>query len=345
MTLHDGINFGSYMQAYSLRSVIEQLGYEAQVIDYKSWGFTVREYLACLDPRCNPRWNAPLHLLKVCKFKKAHRQLSLTRRCYTQKQVGNLSFDRVVFGSDIVWDYQTDFIGYDPVYFSAGTNSDKLIAYAPSFGGVPKDEVLPGELRSLLDNFSSIAVRDENSVEIIKKNLGFEPPVVLDPTFLYDSSHKAVIPPLRDYILVYGYFDWGTIQKIKSFAEVKNKKLLSVSFDNSWWCDYSFRSLSPFEWLGYFANADVVFTTMFHGIVFSILNRKLCCFVNIKRNKSKVYKARFVLSQFGLLNCFVNEDDDFNKAFAVSHESYDNAMNVMDQLRVVSKDYLIKALQ
>ena len=50
-----------------------------------------------------------------------------------------------------------------------------------------------------------ISVRDENSADIVEEITGIRPPVVLDPTWLWDFSddNNIIKPKFDNYIIVY----------------------------------------------------------------------------------------------------------------------------------------------
>ncbi|MFZ5562665.1 MAG: polysaccharide pyruvyl transferase family protein, partial [Thermodesulfobacteriota bacterium] len=63
------------------------------------------------------------------------------------------------------------------------------------------------------------------------------------------------------------------VEKIRAYAKARGKRVLSVGYRNAW-ADENVVNLSPFELLGYYQNADFVFTDMFHGTIFSVLANK-----------------------------------------------------------------------
>ena len=79
-------------------------------------------------------------------------------------EIGFLSFARF-------WNI-TKFIYAASTGYSYWTNSTNIINSA----------------KLLIKQFSGISIREKNSLEMIKKYLGIEPIVVLDPTFLLDKN-------------------------------------------------------------------------------------------------------------------------------------------------------------
>lgn len=338
LTFHDGINYGAFCQVYSLQSHLLSLGLDVQVINYKSPGFTERERQCFVLP-CDPAATAR-NLKKIALFEQAHEKLHVTERLFHEEELSAHRFDRVVVGSDEVWNFSTELIGFDPVYFTQGVVAGKIISYAPSFGSVMAGEPIPAEVRVNLQRLGAVSVRDENSARIMRGITGKPAPVVLDPTFLTDLSDQAVRPDGEGYILVYGFFEPSMVRSIREHARRTGKRTVSLGYRLEW-CDEIRDAVTPFEWLGYFQNCDCVVTTMFHGMIFSILNRKrFCMFVtDYRRNKIGT-----LLEDTGLARLAVAGDGDLRDALEAAVD-YDEAFRVIDEKRSFSRRYLREALE
>lgn len=338
LTFHDGINYGAFCQVWSLQSYLLALGLDVRVINYKSRGFTDRER-ACFilpgDPEATKR-----NKQKMALFAGAHARLRLTQRMYEEEELKELHFERVVIGSDEVWNFSTELIGFDPVYFSRGLNADRVIAYAPSFGSVKAGATLPVEVRDNIKRLDAIAVRDHNSSTIIAEITGRPAPVVLDPTFLTDLSAEAVLPEDQDFILVYGFFTPAMITGIQTHAARTGLKTLAVGYRQPW-CDESRDIVTPFEWLGYFQKCSCVVTTMFHGMIYSILNGKPFCLYVTDYRRNKL--GNFLIDT-GLAHLAVEETADLAGVFQAEVD-YERVHAKLEEKRHFSKQYLQEALE
>ncbi len=339
LTFHDGINYGAYLQVYALRKLLTHEGFECRVINYKSPAFTFREYRCFLDLRHVPLMDVIRNMIRITRFKKAHRKLNFTKRIFSGKNLSSLYFDRVVIGSDEVWNFTTDLIGYDPVYFSKGIKAGRILSYAASFGSAKAGGV-PEELRELLGKIEFVSVRDDNSRQIMKGVTGRTVPVVLDPTFLVDLGPEAVRPAGEDYILVYGSFNAEMIRKISNYAASVGKKTVAVGYRLPW-CDENRDTLDPFEWLGYFANCDSVITSMYHGMIFSILNRKEFCMFSTPYRRNKVGT---LLSDLGIPERLLEEGGSLSDTFS-RRIDYARVDGLIEARRRDSKDFLLGALR
>jgi len=345
LTYHDGINYGAFFQVYSLQSFLLRHGYECNVINYKNIGFTFREYKAFLGPI---HW-LPGTLLKggifkniskIISFKKAQQKLHLTNRFFKGDKLARLDLDRIIIGSDEVWNFGTKLIGYDPVYFSKGLKSDRIISYAASFGDRQVHDKIPDQLCSLLGKIDSISVRDDNSASIISGIIKKKVPITLDPTFLVDLRSEAITPHEDGYILIYGFFNKIMVTRILDYAHSVGKKTVSVGYSRPW-CDLSLDTISPFQWLGYFKNCDCVITTMFHGMIFSMLNKKRFCMFSSPYRINKVGNFLFDL---GLSGHFINENKPINEAL-MNNIDYIKVNALIEKKRHDSKKFLLSALQ
>ena len=351
LTFHDGINYGAFFQVYALQSFLLQHGFQCQVINYKSLGFTLREYKAVLAP-----WRLPKrriirnvaklgrksikNIAKLAKFKMAHRRLHLTKRIFREDTLATLYFESIVIGSDEVWNFGSDLIGYDPVYFSQGLKAGRIISYAASFGNIKAHEVVPEQLRNALNRIEYVSVRDENSAKIMRAIRKKPVQITLDPCFLVDLEPEAITPNERGFILIYGAFSKKMVWQILEYARFVGKKTISAGYNLSW-CDISLDTLSPFQWLGYFANCDCVITTMFHGMTFSLLNQREFCMFSTPYRKNKV--GNF-LSDLGLSNRFVDENESIKDAFA-GEIDYSKINARIETKRCQSEEFLLGALQ
>ncbi len=338
LTFHDGINYGAFFQVYAMQQYLKSKGYPANVINYKSFGFTRREYSCFFGVKRSFSSNFE-SLCKVIEFKKAQRKLNLTERMFNPSKLSKKRFERIVIGSDEVWNFNSELIGFDPVYFSQGLNAERVISYAASFGAIDADTPIPKELVDLLRTIKHLSVRDNNSQAIIQKNIGIKPPIVLDPTFLYDLGQEMRLPKMKDYVLVYGAFDELMARSIIEYARVNGKRIVAVGYKVSW-ADINLCTLNPFEWLGFFANSFAVITTMFHGMIFSILNRGNFC---IYKTPYRTNKIGSFMEDIGVGFRHIKNGDNLIDAFS-REVDYENVFNGIMQKKEDSERFIVEAL-
>lgn len=308
LTYHDGINHGAYLQMYALYRVIERLGFEPEIINYKSYNHWKWEYKCFLWTK-NPRLFYD-NLIKIIKFKRKQRLLQQSKFTFNANAIPN--YDKVVIGSDEIWNFVVNHSS--EVYFGVGLNANLKIAYAPSFGSVKNDAIISSNLLDGIKRIDYLSVRDKNSLNIMERNFPDRHcEKVVDPTFLFDFVREEITPVYSNYILIYTTGIAEDIQKkIIKFARANNKKLIAIGYKTPW-CDINKISIDPFEWLGFFKNADMVITTMFHGTIFSIKYEKEFCTI---LEPYRINKIKDMLEELELKNRLYCEECEFEKVFS-----------------------------
>ena len=322
MSMQRIINYGSFLQAYGLKKIIESFGHSVEFVDYRIEKPVFFENGEVLNKNLN-----------VEKVKRVIKMLSPKYRRWRKKQIRlNKSFnefietfqrdyfpilglsdtlnilsktDVLVIGSDEVFNCtQTgNQVGYSKQLFGKDCRADKLISYAASFGNTTYEKLqkvgIASEIGKLLSEFSAISVRDKNSGHIVEKLTGVQAEKNIDPVLLYLFPEvEKVKVNLKDYIVVYAYADRITDEEaraIRKFAVEKGKKIISLGFYQPF-CD-EYLLVSPIEVLAYIKNADYIITDTFHGTVFSIKYQKRFGTIIRKSNQEKLGD---LLNTFGL---------------------------------------------
>jgi len=343
LTFHDGINFGAFAQVYSMQCLLESFGHDVVVINYKNFRHWFNEYKAFY------RTKRPSILLnnfkKIRKFRNLQKDRLKTNSfsfLLNRKLLAGL--DIVIVGADEVWNFETELIGKDSAYFIPLDGTIPWISYAPSFGSVSKDTVLPREFCDGLGNFKALSVRDTNSKDLLIQNTGLEPVIVLDPTFMYPIHEQAIPTGRKDYYLYYSAdIDRSYQQVILDFAHAHGKKLIAIGYKAAW-ADENIIDLDPFEWMGWIRDADIVFTTMFHGTIFSILQKKQFVTMSTEYRKNKMDP---MMSELGLEDRIIDLDSTFKQElYVILGKEIDYAVieSKISLRRLQSLDYLDKAL-
>lgn len=316
LSMQEVKNYGSFLQAFSLKKNIEALGYDVDFINIIP-GEQLDEYRQSRFVRYKKLFRRLLGWNLVKRFKTIYQfQTRFSHEFLpflgVKQGYDNAYHDVVVIGSDEVFNFaQQTWFGFTSQLFGHGLNAKKTITYAASFGATTIENMeklgLKKEIAEYLLELDKISVRDKNSFDIVTKLTGSEPMINIDPVLIYDYSKFIPTEKYKsNYIIVYTYPDRinakEEIDAIKTFAHKKGLLLLSIGHYFSW-CDEVVVP-SPFEVLAYFRDAAYIVTDTFHGSVFSIkYNKQFAVIVRDMNNN----KLSFLLQQFGLQNRIVSD--------------------------------------
>lgn len=320
LTFFDCYNYGAYLQAYALHKFLIDNNLDNEFINYRTKKSIKNERDNELKPGAKDFKLRLKLLLKILNFKYHQRKLKKTKPIYLSADLKNEKYDKVVIGSDQIWCYTQEWGGIDTTYFSDNINAETIISYAASLGPDNYNKQHPRSILRLMKNFDHVSVRDYNTLNFAKlarPNAKEEPHLVLDPTLIYDFSKEIKTPPLKNYIAFYSDKlepSDEIIAQIKKVAKERNLKIISLgkSYD---WCDKNIITGSPFLWMGYMKNADMIVTCMFHGLLFSVkFQREFMMFLNAHRKN----KCLDFLKRIGLENRVIEQSEDVVDLFNAS---------------------------
>ncbi|OZG66574.1 Polysaccharide pyruvyl transferase [Bifidobacterium eulemuris] len=294
MSMQRIANYGSFLQAYALRTMLEELGHDVQFVDYhvcppvirdasESDGRlarTAKKGLAALGGK------APLsQRLAFIRHKKNFAQRYMPLLGVTERPNYNPQLDCLVIGSDEVFNciQKNTNVGFSPELFGADSQAKRVITYAASFGNTTLEKLdqygKTEEIANYLRAIDAVSVRDANSGAIVNALTGSTPEYHLDPVLAYDYMGKCDrIPNLRTdekYLILYAYSNRITEAEGRWIAEYAKQRGLKVyAIGGAQPCADRFIDCSPFEVLAYFKNAEAVITDTFHGTIFSVITHR-----------------------------------------------------------------------
>lgn len=353
-------NYGSFLQAYSLKRNLEEIGHTVEFVDYKvenviqgnndSDNRVKRDYLGFLRRKLGIYTKAEKLFLQKKAFKCRYDSEFFPLLGISEEKNYTPELDVLVIGSDEVFNclQKNKDVGYSKQLFGKDNRANRLISYAASAGNTTvegmKNAGIADEVAQLLSDFDSISVRDENTYRIINDLTGMTPLIHLDPVLLYDypESYEYTVP-IKNYLIVYAYTNRISPEEaaeIKKYAAEAGKTIVCLG-EYQEFCDM-YIPATPFELLAYFRNADCVITDTFHGTVFSILqNTPFATIVRESTNGAygNAEKLRFLLNKFNLA---AREVKDINAIKQILNEKIDfeSVNDIIKQERKKSMDYL-----
>lgn len=266
LTFHWATNYGAVLQTYALQEYLKLLGHDVDIINYKPniYDYTWKKIL--FSPQKMIRIRKALCLKKkesyLDKFRGKYLNLTTRYLSTEQLQCSHLKYDVLISGSDQILNPTYTLKGEGKptsAYFCNFCNTAKKIGYAVSFGC----EQYPNESKTYakewINNFESVGVRECSGVDILM-DLQFRGPVahVPDPTILFGfemyKKINIVKPKLKDYVCVY---------MLRSSVTINRSNVVYIDDVNS--------PLTLESWIGMIANANVLITNSYHGMIMAIL--------------------------------------------------------------------------
>ena len=254
-------NYGSFLQAYALKSIIESLENEVEFVDYhieepivkdgvKEKGIIIKG-LEALSGKAKISHKVKYILHK----KKFNNYLSLLN--ITDEYNYNTKIDTLVIGSDEVFNViqSNKNVGYSLELFGKDNNAKSVVTYAASFGNTTLDKIKKynkeEEISKLLNNINHISVRDNNSFKIVNSLTKKEPIINLDPVLIYDYMNSSLIPSIEikeKYMILYAYNGRVSNEEAKIIKKTAKEKGIKVySIGGSQPFADKFINCTPFE--------------------------------------------------------------------------------------------------
>lgn len=290
VTFHCSYNFGSALQTYALKRLIEKMGHVARVVDYRG-----RDFDAYRVMRLN---SFPLVASSLLAYRRncarrdsfeafQRRWFDLTDR-YTYEDERRMvelqdKFDCFVCGSDQIWNLDCTCGPVSP-YFLEFAGEVRRVAYAPSLAHTSfQPEHFTEDDRQFiaaqLDRFSAISVREAVTVPLFQPLTNRTIETCLDPTLLLDREDYA--PITNDEAISKGRYVFVYMLErndaVNRQAERVARSLgARIEYVSKWPQRFGVASknrygIGPSEFLGLLAHAEAVVTNSFHATVFSLL--------------------------------------------------------------------------
>lgn len=306
-------NFGSLLQSYALKKIIEELGHEVNFIDIEKneeddklienarddYGYESK----VSKSRFDKIRKIDKYFLNRLRIKNKQRKQNKIFELFFNEHMGvpknNEKFDTCVIGSDEVFNCATNSKwGFTTQLFGNVYQAKRVITYAASCGSTEFEklpEAVTDKIRESFKNISSFSVRDNNTHMFVSKLTDKEITDNLDPVLVWDFNENILKCNISNklpnrYCIVYSYYNrinnLDEIKAIKAFCKEKKLTLVTIGAPQMWIKDHIV--LSPFEVLAAFKNADFVITDTFHGTIFSVKYAKRFAVILRKSNKNKL---------------------------------------------------------
>lgn len=352
ITHHYIKNYGAFLQAYALQQTLMDIYPNAQVeiINYINF----KHYFSNLRPLMisKPQSSNTIKAMKIffenkkqlLQFIKAKKDLNISSYYRNADDINKKNYDYIIIGSDEVWNINS--VSFDEIKFAVDLSCLNIISYAPSVGNIKPNQELPTSIPNGLKKFKNISVRDNQTLDMVKRFYDGNIRMVLDPTFLYDFSSESKSVEMHKYspyILVYQCtLDVEQISLLKKFADGNELQIIGAGCHQDWF-DKSLINISPFQWISLFNNACYIITGTFHGTIFSIKAKKR--FIAYPTLPNRVEKIQSLLNLFGLKKQLVSKENKNNLCGSLVNEiDYNMVFQRINELKQSSINFLNESL-
>lgn len=297
-TVYTGFNYGSSLQAFATKKIVEQLGYEGEILGLS--GSLIKGRDVRLGKLAVIAFRSMLHAKNVRKSLNVYhtsmskalpdesislfmdfRAKELCPKLLSFGQMKKLrkrpEYTAFFCGSDQIWNSTTFYV--DPFYYLRFAPKNKRIAFAPSFGRDFIPDYNQKVIRNYISEIPYKSVREVSGVNLIKNLTGESVESILDPTLQLSPSQWIQMLSLSEsnnkgtYILAY-FLDTPSVSACHAIKQLKQETGLTVvgipyKQDEDNCCD-RVAEAGPKEFVQLLRNAAFVCTDSFHGTAFAV---------------------------------------------------------------------------
>lgn len=284
------------------------------------------------------------------------------RRLYTHKDYSDVVADADIFitGSDQIWNPFCG--GYNPMMFLEFVNDGtKCIAYSSSISQQEIHPSIKGRMKTALEKFAHIAVREQRSVELLNLLLRrTDVKLVVDPTYLLTATeweqfgkhaHIEFEVPQK---YIFCYFVGAKrsdvyermVQDVKRFTGIDEVITLDCCKRNlTYGNGFTYKDGGPYEWVYLLKHASYICMDSFHATVFALKFQKE--FVHVMKNSdsetgSQNTRMYDLLSRYDIL--YKNYQDDGGDEWKKT-VNYQRLNPVIDKEIKESMEFLKKEIE
>lgn len=359
-------NFGSILQSYALKKILNELGHEVSFIDIERIDEDAALRTAMNDFRneLSERVGVAAQIEKLNRY--AFRRLVNKRKLKRQwhrfdefrnnilqidSRDNDQYYDYCVIGSDEVFNcLDNAWWEFTSQLFGNVRQAHQVLTYAASCGATRLEKV-PDAVRNRISEsmgrLSAISVRDQNSYEFVYALTGRAPEISLDPVAIGDfdeemkSASNVDLPEKYCILYAYGnrFHDMEDVNKIKRFCDKHGLFLIEVGAPQFW--ARNFVECDPFTMLNLFKNASMVITDTFHGTIFSAKYSQKFAVMIRESNRNKLSD---LVVRLNIQEHLINSIDDLEETYRIIKDQ-DRIDSILQNERIRSIQYLRDAIQ
>lgn len=297
-TVFTGYNYGSALQAFATKYIVDSLGYKGVLLSQKGSLIKGRDArfgkFARIGLRALINWNLLKRGLSVynqstrlaisekskeyfAKFTKEY----LIPEYHTWKELKKLSkendYKSFLCGSDQIWNAESLYV--DPFYYLQFAPVKKRVAFAPSFGRDFIPNYNQTKISKYISSIRFLSAREESGVKLIENMTGRNASWILDPTIIVSANQWNQALSLEQpndkegYLLAY-FLNTPSDkaqQIIQKISKQLNIKVITVPYERekeNWFSELV--NAGPREFVDLVRNASFICTDSFHGTAFAV---------------------------------------------------------------------------
>lgn len=339
LTFHRANNYGAVLQALALSHVINKLGANCEVLDYRPC--KMESFYHSFIPKVKGVKAFILLLLyfifrdaktrrRFAEFRRDTMRVSAqVYRSFSELRNANEFYDVFVVGSDQVWNPEiVKVCGPDSEFaylLDFVKDSGKKKSYAASIAVSALDDEISVLYREKLSDFSALSVREHNAAELLSSLLNRHVSAVCDPVLLmsakkwmeYERPYKKLLN--TDYILVYSVGGGRDLLPYACQLAAQKRCVVytiqpPIVGTSSYCRKQLLTGVGPAEFIWLIRNARAVVTSSFHGSAFALLFRKELHVKQQSEIKANHRNSRFdsLFKYFGIQEDYIacNQVDD-----------------------------------
>ncbi|NSE47219.1 polysaccharide pyruvyl transferase family protein [Dorea formicigenerans] len=353
-------NYGSMLQAFSLKNYLESIGNSVEFIRYREFNTDLNDGVPITVRMKNSIKKEALQIyawLKKGDIEKTkynfgqfvEKYLPHTELLTSSEEMKRKlkRYDCYICGSDQIWNFSC-LGGFRKPYFLDFAPENALkISYAASMGEYVIDEKYKEEVSILLDRLDYISVREKESVDQISKLTKKEVVDVVDPVFLTSEKEWSKMIPNIDTNGEYGICYFVRRSKlgkrlIKEALKYYKIPIYNLS-DNMIYINGTstkYISAGPLEFVALIKNAKFAIGSSFHLAAIATIFNTPVLIAGMSSNRSRVCDLFSIVDN---IDNYITEDiqiEDCIKRIA----DQNIVKSKLNEKIVLSKEYLDNAL-
>lgn len=374
---HTGTNYGQLLQAFATQEVIQNCGFETEIIQYISGKKkSIRPSYAAAVVAGKKIISAISQKIRKSDFEILDdlHQLNIKERICVSNSFRNNRFVNIVrcngidelrfkskdyfavlVGSDQVWLPDVAVSNFYTLRFAAP--GVRRISYATSLGVSSYPSYVKKTAGDFWTKIDFLSVREQQGKNIIQSIVDIPVEVVVDPTYLLTKERwEELIPSEKivedGYILCYYLSDSEPIkQYARKFANIKGLRLVSIlsnecNSDDSQFADEVLVGKSPEDFVNLIRNAEFILTDSFHGLAFSVINQKQFLIFYRKRvdvKESRNSRIDNIVCLWGIEDRLIRDPQKME--FPTNDIDYNAVSERVEILKSKSMEFLNRALK